>query len=611
MGQSTNAADLIRQLDQITSYADALEQRFAASLERVHPDFQTSARNLIAYVAMRHVDIRDLQQQLAYLGLSSLGRAERNVRATIRAVRHALCIIANDATCESGQERVNFERSELRLQAHINAILGENAGDRDVRIMVTLPTAAADEYPLVHDLVDSGMDIARINCAHDEESVWLKMIENVRRAVRDTGRACKITMDLTGPKLRTGELKQRPGVVRVRPKRDATGRVIAPRRLRLIAEGALWSQKSGVAIPVPQHFIDDAEIGDRIAFKDTRGKKRTLKVVGKDERGLRLDCYKKAYIATGTKLTLHRQSAKPKGACKVGSLPPAASPIVMKIGDELAVHLDGRPGEPAEYGADGSVIASAHIACAQPEVFRSVTAGEPIRLNDGKIEGIVKSVTDGELIVTITRAKPTGSRLRGGRGINFPQSDMRLPGLTEADQANLEFAAAHADAVSLSFVREPADIFALQAALRRCGAGKTGIIIKIETETAFNDLPRLLLATMCHYPAAVMIARGDLAVECGWERLAEIQEEILWMCEAAEMPVIWATEVLEHQTKRGRPSRAEITDAAMAQRADCVMLNKGPYVLAAITMLDSILRRMQSHQRKKSPQLRKLSISEV
>ena len=83
------------------------------------------------------------------------------------------------------------------------------------------------------------------------------------------------------------------------------------------------------------------------------------------------------------------------------------------------------------------------------------------------------------------------------------------------------------------------------------------------------------------------------------------------MCEAAQLPVIWATEVLDRETRKGRPSRAEITDAAMSQRADCVMLNKGPYILAAIKMLANILRRMQEHQHKKTPKLRKLSISEI
>ena len=83
----------------------------------------------------------------------------------------------------------------------------------------------------------------------------------------------------------------------------------------------------------------------------------------------------------------------------------------------------------------------------------------------------------------------------------------------------------------------------------------------------------------------------------------------MWFCETAHVPVIWATQVLEGLTKSGLPSRAEITDAAMAQRAECVMLNKGPYIVKAIKVLDDILKRMQDHQVKKYATLRKLKVS--
>jgi pyruvate kinase len=109
--------------------------------------------------------------------------------------------------------------------------------------------------------------------------------------------------------------------------------------------------------------------------------------------------------------------------------------------------------------------------------------------------------------------------------------------------------------------------------------------------------------------AGVMIARGDLAVECGYERTGELQEEIMWMAEAAHVPVIWATQVLENVAKTGQPSRAEITDAAMAERAECVMLNKGPYVVQAVQMLDDVLTRMQAHQTKKVSLLRQLNVA--
>jgi pyruvate kinase len=91
-----------------------------------------------------------------------------------------------------------------------------------------------------------------------------------------------------------------------------------------------------------------------------------------------------------------------------------------------------------------------------------------------------------------------------------------------------------------------------------------------------------------------MIARGDLAVECGFENLAQSQERILALCQAADVPVIWATQVLENMAKKGMPSRAEITDAAMASRAQCVMLNKGPYILRAMKTLDGLLRQAEA-----------------
>jgi pyruvate kinase len=213
------------------------------------------------------------------------------------------------------------------------------------------------------------------------------------------------------------------------------------------------------------------------------------------------------------------------------------------------------------------------------------------------------------LHIEITRAKPTGSRLRGNCGINFPTSRAHLPGLSLTDKTNLDFAIGRVDAVGLSFVRKPEDIIQLQEYLAKNADEQPGVVIKIETEDAFKSLPHLLLTSMRSYPAAIMIARGDLAIECGWERLAELQEEILWLCEAAHLPVIWATDVLDKGSKSGQPSRAEITDAAMSQRADCVMLNKGPHILATIRMLDNILRRMQGHQYKKTARLRKLSIS--
>ena len=181
-----------------------------------------------------------------------------------------------------------------------------------------------------------------------------------------------------------------------------------------------------------------------------------------------------------------------------------------------------------------------------------------------------------------------------------------LDGLTKEDIQHLDFVVSHAEMVGLSFAHSPKDVELLQQHLKRLNAEQLGIVLKVETRHAFEHLPELLFTLLRSPNIGVMVARGDLAVECGYERLAELQEEIMWLAEAAHLPLIWATQVLEGLAKSGKPSRAEITDAAMGARAECVMLNKGPHILEAIQMLDDIMQRMQCHQNKKNPLLRRL-----
>jgi pyruvate kinase len=268
------------------------------------------------------------------------------------------------------------------------------------------------------------------------------------------------------------------------------------------------------------------------------------------------------------------------------------------------------PGRGAILDERGKLLSPARIGVTLPEIFMDVRPGESIWLDDGKIGGVIKSVDEDQIEVEITHARDRGERLSGDKGINLPDSRLRLPALTEKDLRDLSFIARHADLVGYSFVRSEADVYDLQSRLADLGGEDLGIVLKIETRKAFEQLPMLLLAAMRSPCCGVMIARGDLAVECGFERLAEVQEEILWIAEAAHMPVIWATQVLERLAKQGMASRAEITDAAMGERAECVMLNKGPYIVSALRTLDDILRRMQSHQNKKRARLRQLSLAD-
>jgi pyruvate kinase len=202
-------------------------------------------------------------------------------------------------------------------------------------------------------------------------------------------------------------------------------------------------------------------------------------------------------------------------------------------------------------------------------------------------------------------------KLKIGKGLHLHSGRMAMPAITDKDRHDLDFIVTAADAVGVSFVKSAEDISMLQEELARRTQNnrRLPIMAKIETFDAVENLPEIIVQAASRHPIALMIARGDLAMEVGYERLAELQEEILWISEAAHVPVIWATQVLENLVKYGTPSRAEITDAAMSERAECVMLNKGPYVLQAITLLDDILSRMGAHQQKKSPQLRRLSLA--
>jgi len=250
------------------------------------------------------------------------------------------------------------------------------------------------------------------------------------------------------------------------------------------------------------------------------------------------------------------------------------------------------------------------VECLIPEVFDQLRAGARIWIDDGRLGTEIESIGSEGAVLRVTNAREKGEKVRPDKGLNFPGTELQLSPLTDDDRRDLDFVAQHADAIGYSFVQSAADIALLRGELNaRLGEARARqmiIIAKIETAKAVRNLPEIIVQAAGQQPFGVMIARGDLAVEIGFERMAEIQEELLWICEAAQVPVIWATQVLENFVKYGQPSRAEMTDAAMSERAECVMLNKGEYVAAAVTVLDHILTRMQANQNKKTPQLRAL-----
>ncbi|MCB1356731.1 MAG: pyruvate kinase [Maritimibacter sp.] len=465
--------------------------------------FLPSVENLALYLALRKLDLTAEQAALTELGLSSLGRAESHVLATLDAVIGALAALAGRSPGTGSVSR-RFDRAARRIERRRDAIFGADPQGPSTRILVTLPTEAADDPAVVAGLVAAGAAAVRINCAHDGPAAWAAMIDHVRAAAAAAGRRVPVYMDLAGPKVRT----------------------------RAVSCPRAWAK---------------------------------------------------------------REKKKIRKSLKHPLSPPAGFGPRLLRGDRLAL-CDALRGD----------LAQVEVVLSHPALLGALKPGAMVHFDDGKLGARVLRVVPGRAELEVTHVRDKGARLRPEKGVNLPGVEIDIPALTEADLAALDFAVGRADIIGYSFVQTARDVRAIHteiAARLPEGAEMPALVLKVETDLALHNLPRLIVQAGALAPVAVMIARGDLAVEIGLERLSEVQEEILWLCEAAEVPVIWATQVLENLAKDGFATRAEATDAAMAQRAECVMLNKGPYTEEAIAFLRKVGLRMDRHQSKKTPRL--------
>lgn len=597
-----------QKLDSILEKANNMELQYSEDLQAVHPIYKKSAKNLIDYLALRSFEIDEFDEELIQLGFPGLSDAEGHVMKGILNLKQLINSMLLEKETIPSYGVLSIEKGEKLLKKNTKLLFGYKSKKRFTRIMVTLPNTAAEDLGFIRKLLANGMNCARINCAHDTPDDWLKMIQNVKTASKKLRKKCKITMDLSGPKLRTGPMIEGPKVIHITPERDDLGRVVNPSKIWIAAPDMPPPPLSDykVHLPVDPKLFSKIKKRDTLRFTDSRGKNCKIKIDGKDGKARIGLCSDSAYVETGIEIVLHKQKSK-KGhkAARVGELLPKEQFIILHSGDQLRLHKEPNLGESAYYDENGTLTRMAHVSCTLPQVFEDVKVGEPIYFDDGKIEGFIKEISSDEMIVKITHAKDKGSKLKADKGINLPKSDLHVSGLTAKDREDIKFVAQHADAVNFSFVNSKEDILDLYEELNKLDA-KIGIILKIETQKGFSNLPSILLTAMRSYPVGVMTARGDLAIETGWKNFATIQQEIMRLCAAAHIPNIWATQVLENLAKKGTPSRAEITDAALAEQAECVMLNKGYYIQRAVKMLDKILRRMQRFQRKSQRRLPRL-----
>lgn len=193
---------LIRLREEV--YQEGLETYKEWEKEIEREDYKESALNFAYYLALRRRDIRSLQEALVPYGLSSLGRLESRTIYNIDAVIKTLAILLNKDYPEEikNLNTDSYLDGDILLQEKNIKIFGSKPSNRYSSIMVTLPTEAAEKYSFVRDLIAAGMNTARINCSHDNQKFWSKMIKNIRKAEKELGKECKISMDIAGPKTR-------------------------------------------------------------------------------------------------------------------------------------------------------------------------------------------------------------------------------------------------------------------------------------------------------------------------------------------------------------------------------------------------------------------------
>ncbi|MEA2029096.1 MAG: pyruvate kinase [Campylobacterota bacterium] len=557
---------------------------------RDNPSNELVQNNLNDYVTLRSFDLISLQDELTSMGLSSLGRSQTCVMSSIDQNIQVLEKILNQKSQIDTNSYLDF-KSAKKIQKEHTKVFGKVRDDIfKTKIMVTLPSQAAQSDELIKDLIDQDVSILRINTAHDDADIWSRMAHLIKKNNHKQKKDTKIYVDLAGPKNRTGALNKILTPFKIGSKKSAFEvDILSKTQKNSVTQKAsvdMQGNKLNATLVVDDAFYKRSLKYNKIKLEDhTRDKVHTFKLYREDQR-LFFIPDRKILIDQDT----HLHSPKRKHSSSLHNFIYLDEVIRVFEQDEIILTHQDILGhttfnyEQKEYAAI--------VACSNTEIFKYVNEGDTIFIDDGKIGAIVTQKLTIGLELKIILAKANGTLLKAQKGINFPNTDLDIPAITDEDRDNFDSVIEYADFIGISFTQSAKDIQVVQELLNRADKNKIAIVPKIETKLGVNNLPQILSQLIKREHFALMIARGDLAIEVGFDNLPYIQEEIFDICESALVPVIYATQILEGQMKRNLPTRAEVTDAAFAQRADCIMLNKGPYVVDTVLILKKILRSM-------------------
>ncbi len=430
-----------------------------------------SLLNLHHYLNVRKYDFSQLQDDLTKVGLSSFGRSQAHMEASVNVALEMLSLaLGKEPPLHS--DHLSYEASHAIMDK--NGSIFSTSNDK-TKIMITVPSDYEEDW--FSSLSHEGVHLFRINTAHDTPDVWKAMAEGIKKASSEE-KDLKIYVDLAGPKIRT---------------------------------------------TLPKSKKSDKQYKIKVFYND--------------------------------KVLIHSSNSS--------------------LSDKETKHFD------------------AVVGCTMEKIGSFVTVGDHLFLDDGKIELRIDEILGEDIVCRVLTRNEEGSKIKDEKGINFPNSDIAIHAICDHDKEVLPYICEYADIIGISFAQTPEDITDLIDELEKLGKkGKISIVAKIETKKGVQNLPAILETLIEYGNSGIMIARGDLAIEIGFENLAYMQEEILDLCTAAHIPVILATQVLESKMKTNIPSRAEISDVAFAHKAECVMLNKGDYALETIKILTTIFAQM-------------------
>ena len=536
-----------------------------------------SCLNMQDFLSLKKFDLTMLQQALVDIGFSSLERSHFYLLYTIEKQLESLALLLGyppiGISHEPSPEDVyaSMQRRGTFLKSHHGSANS---------VMITLPSEAAENPALIKNLTTRNIDIVRINTAHDSLSQWqsmAKIVQEINQSTRQNN-PLKIYVDLAGPKIRTGKIKLVTEPLKIR----SDGHCMLLLTRKKLQDISLPNNVCGQCV-VEEHWFNKRRKGEKILLTHPELKNRKLRINKIDEKGLWLSFDKKLLIDEESQFEI---LDKKKDQSAIIDLPQREQEIRLFVGNLLWLRSDSSV---IGHLCEDETVAKAEIACSNTDIFDFIDIETPIYIDDGKIGFRVIEKSDLGVLCRVEHAKPNGVILKGEKGINFPETNLDIEAVTPLDKQNLKSVIAFADIIGISFTQKASDVAEVKTILQENNKELIGLVAKIETKKGVQRLPFILMELFSWQHSGVMLARGDLAIEVGFENLPRIQEEILELCEAAHTPVIYATQILENMMKKNLPSRAEVIDASMAQRADCIMLNKGLFAVETIDILGKIL----------------------